>query len=142
MSTKNWTPATPTLSEADAETESKPETTALGAGDSIETEGAVVSSVDKVIVLETDADGLPEASVAYTSILLVPGERLTAWFQVAAVPVRDILFRCAPFFLIYTSASLELSEAEPDTPMLGFVVWHIYLYSRRQKISHRWLFAW
>ena len=66
-STKNWTPATPTLSEAEALTVVVPETVAPEAGDVMLTVGGVVSgggAFDTVTVTAVDVLWLPAASRA------------------------------------------------------------------------------
>jgi hypothetical protein len=66
-STKNWTPATPTLSEAEALTVVVPETVAPEAGEVMLTDGGVVSgggAFDTVTVTAADILVLPAPSRA------------------------------------------------------------------------------
>ena len=66
-STKNWTPATPTLSEAEALIAIVPETVAPEAGDVMLTVGGVVSAggaFDTVTVTAVDVLWFPAASRA------------------------------------------------------------------------------
>ena len=66
-STKNWTPATPTLSEALAVTVNVPETVAPAAGEVMPTVGGVVSGagpLDTVMVTGAEVRTLPAASRA------------------------------------------------------------------------------
>jgi len=65
-STRNCTLATPTLSEALAETETAPETVAALAGAEMETVGGVVSGVELLTVTVTEAlvVEFPAASLA------------------------------------------------------------------------------
>jgi hypothetical protein len=66
-STKNWTPVTPTLSEAEALTVVVPETVAPEAGDVMLTVGGVVSgggAFDTFTVTAADVVWLPAASRA------------------------------------------------------------------------------
>jgi hypothetical protein len=63
-STKNWTPATPTLSEAEALTVVVPETVAPDDGEVMLTVGAVVSAFDTVTVTAAEVVLLPAASRA------------------------------------------------------------------------------
>ena len=63
-STRNCTPATPTLSEAEALTVTVPETVAPDAGAVRLTEGGVVSAFDTVTVTADEVVRLPAASRA------------------------------------------------------------------------------
>jgi hypothetical protein len=63
-STKNWTPATPTLSEAEALTVVVPETVAPDDGEVMLTVGGVVSAFDTVTVTAVEVVVLPAASRA------------------------------------------------------------------------------
>jgi len=71
----NWTPATPTLSEALAVTLIVPETGAPLAGDVMLTVGGVVSgggALETVTVTEAEVQGLPGASLATAVRVWVP----------------------------------------------------------------------
>src|SRR4051794_41037346 len=73
-STRNWTPATPTLSDALAETVTAlPDTTAPFAGPVMAPLGGVVSGMTTVTVTEA-VDVLPAGSRARTDTVCAPAE--------------------------------------------------------------------
>src|SRR2546422_664513 len=80
-SSLNWTPTTPTLSVALAETEIVPEIVAPLAGAVMETVGSVMSAT--VTLTEAEAAVLPAASRATAVRVCAPGEE-TAVFQLVA----------------------------------------------------------
>src|SRR3989338_7552750 len=72
-SSLNWTPATPTLSEAVAETVTEPDTVAPSAGEVMDTVGGVGSGTTTVITRESgEKSGSPKLSVTVNVTLYVP----------------------------------------------------------------------
>src|SRR5439155_27373878 len=129
-SRKNWTPATPTLSEAVAVTATGPETVAPLAGAVMLTVGGVVSALATVTVTAADVVALPAASRARAvsvcdPLLVVVVFQLTTYG--ALVPSAP---RVAPSRKNWTPATPTLSEAVavtatgPETvaPLAGAVM--------------------
>src|SRR5205823_5244128 len=131
-SSLNWTPATPTLSEADADTVIVLETVDPPVGLVIDDVGAVVSGVlfETVTVIADDVPRLPAASRA-TAVrtcepFASPARRSSDLYGelVSSAP------RLAPSSLNWTPATPTLSEADADTvivletvdPPVGLVI--------------------
>ncbi len=87
-SSLNWTPATPTLSLADAETVTVPLSVAPAAGDVIETDGGIVSAAGGVLEPEPLPRGLIAAGSELKTDCIVP---VTERFCNSGLTVRNLL---------------------------------------------------
>src|SRR5207247_438930 len=120
-STRNCTPATPTLSEAEALTVTDPDTVDPEAGAVMPTAGGVVSAFDTVTVTGDEVVRLPAASRAVAVRVCEPLPTVVVFQEIeSAVVAYSALFR-APSTRNCTPATPTLSEAEaltvtvPDT---------------------------
>ncbi len=119
-SSRNWTPATPTLSEAAADRVTVPWTVAPLAGEVTDTVGCVVSGT--VTVTVADVVLLPVASRAIALRVCVPAATAPA-FQLAEYgDVVSSAPRAAPSTWNWTPATPTLSEAFAVTEMVPVTV--------------------
>src|SRR5437867_2500974 len=123
-SSLNWTPTTPTLSEAVAEIVVVADTVEPPAGPVIETAGAVVSSTTLLTVTETGADvvWLPAASRATAVRLCTPLLAVAVFQDTVYGDDASSLPRLAPSSLNCTPTTPTLSEAVAVTLKVANIV--------------------
>src|SRR5437899_6447020 len=109
-SSLNWTPTTPTLSEAVAETVIVPETVAPAVGAVIETVGAVVSLK---VTVKLAVAVLPESSRAVTVSTFVPSWKMMPLAVQLVVPLAVPL--PPRLFAHVTCVTPKLSDAVPPS---------------------------
>src|SRR5206468_15417 len=120
-STRNCTPATPTLSEAEALTVVDPDTVAPDAGAEMLTEGGVVSAFETVTLTGDEVVRLPAASRAVAVRVSVPTRRAAELQEIEYGDDVSSEPTLAPSTRNCTPATPTLSEAEaltvvdPDT---------------------------
>src|SRR5262245_37076249 len=120
-SPKNCTPATPTLSEALALTDTVPFTVAPLAGEVMLTDGAVVSGggpLDTVTVTGADAVWLPAASRATAVMVCEPLAAPVVFQETEYGAVVSSAPKLAPSILNCTPTTPTLSEALAVTPVV------------------------
>src|SRR5262245_38688490 len=117
-SPKNWTPTTPTLSAALAETVTVPDTVAPFAGEVIFTVGGVVSgggALLTVTVTAADVVRFPAASRAIARRVCVPFPAPLVFHEIENGAAVSSAPRLAPSTWNWTPATPALSEALAPT---------------------------